>query len=144
MPRHPIKLRALDAEDLALLSALLQDALVEPGKLGYDRAGARFGGPLVRFLHEEAQAPALGPLRQSAALLGFETVRAVRSRGLDRGARRPLELLAVASDAAGRTIDLLFAGGGAIRLAVETIDCRLSDVGEPWVTRLRPRHAEEP
>ncbi|MSP84010.1 MAG: DUF2948 family protein [Alphaproteobacteria bacterium] len=144
MSQAPLRLKAVDAEDLATLSALLQDALIELGKFTLVRRTGRFSGPLVRFMHEERPRPRVGPLRQTACTLAFVGVRSVRSRGLDPKAKgRPLELLALLGSEDGRTIDLVFAGGGGVRLEVDAIDGRIEDVGEPWMTTLRPRHSAD-
>ena len=40
----------------------------------------------------------------------------------------------------GGMIELLFAGGGAIRLTVECIDAELSDLTGPWAASGKPMH----
>ena len=49
-----------------------------------------------------------------------------------------LELLTIA--AGQGTIDLVFAGGGDLRLEVKRTDCRMEDFGEAWPTHWRARH----
>lgn len=41
-------------------------------------------------------------------------------------------------------LNLLFSGGGVIRLAVERIDMVIEDLGEPWPTQWRPQHDDSP
>lgn len=143
MKSKSLRLKAADTEDLAIIASVLQDALVDLRQFAFDPGLQRFAGLLVRFLHEECQFPRIGPLRQVKATLTFDKVKAVRTRGMDQ--RRPgaHELLTVASsgdDAKGYRIGLVFAGGASLRLEAGAVACRLTDVGEPWVTRLAPRH----
>lgn len=73
----------------------------------------------------------------------FETVRAVKLRGLDQRRRSAmLELLTVTSEPSdgGVAISLVFAGGGEVRLEAARILCRMMDLETPHRTRLRPRH----
>ena len=67
-----------------------------------------------------------------------------RTSGIDRG--RPntvLELLAVhfePTEAPAGQVTLVFAGGGAVQLAVEVIEVRLADLGATWATAAKPSH----
>jgi hypothetical protein len=71
----------------------------------------------------------------------FDWVRKVRYRGLDPKEKdQILNLLTV--NAEPGAIELVFAGGGTIRLEVRDIRCHLEDLGDPWPTRWRPDHAE--
>jgi len=78
------------------------------------------------------------------AVLQFDRVTAVSSSGIDRNdASGVLSLLAVlytAGDAPAGTIDLAFSGGASIRLEVECIEARLTDLGGAWETRQKPQH----
>jgi hypothetical protein len=158
-PSHedrPMKLRATDADDLQVLAAHLQDAIVPVSEMAYLPAEQRFVLVANRFRWEamgEAPEPAAeAETPDDAAFaagsrferihcgLRVERVRAVRRRGFDpreRGAM--LALLTVAADPVG-AIELVFAGGAAIRLEVEAIDCFVEDLGESWPTQWRPRH----
>jgi hypothetical protein len=143
MAYRALRLRAEDAEDLAVISACLQDALVELRHFDYAPDERRFAGVLVRFVQEEQGVPA----RQVKCALAFDRVVSAKLKGLTRTVRpRPLELLAITAGPAvdaGVHITLIFAGGGALRLEASSIACRLEDVGDPWLTRLRPRHGED-
>lgn len=149
-------LRAEDAEDLAVISSCLQDALVPLSDMRYEPAERRFVMAVNRFRWEACGAD--GPERGAegyqriACAITIEAVRRVAVRGIDQSKRERLhELLAVraldgATEAAPSpaVIELAFAGGGAIRLEVDRIACRLKDFGEPWPTRWQPTHRTEP
>lgn len=158
-----LHLRAEDAEDLAVISSCVQDALVPLGDMRYERAGGTFILAINRFRWESHED---GPLRAEpeaetvfariASAITFEGVRKVSVQGLDQSKRdHLLELLAIVTGEAaasrlgsaagqgGTTILLVFAGGGTIRLDADRISCRLRDFGEAWPTRWQPRHRLE-
>ncbi|MFQ5939079.1 MAG: DUF2948 family protein [Alphaproteobacteria bacterium] len=137
----PLKLRAEDAEDIGVISACLQDALIPFSEMAYLPAEQRFVLAVNRFKWEncgESRAECESYERVSCGL-SFERVTSVRLRALDQTNRgQILELLGIVPEV--DAIVLLFAGGGAIRLEVERILCHLEDFGEPWATPWRPRH----
>jgi hypothetical protein len=138
----PLKLRAEDEEDLAVISAILQDALVAVGEMAWLPEEERFVLVANRFRWEP---PLSGPrqnFERRWAGLRLDGVRAVRRRGFHpRDSERLLVLLAIRAEPG--VIYLDFAGGSSIRLEVERILCHLDDFGEPWPTRWRPRHPVE-
>ncbi|HKS87800.1 MAG TPA: DUF2948 family protein [Stellaceae bacterium] len=143
-----LRLRAEDADDLAVISACLQDALVSVGDLAYDRDARRFLLVANRFRWEArgARRGRRGAFERTLCALAFEEVEAVAYRGFQRSEEeRILSLLAIepAGDTAAAAIDLEFAGGATIRLAAAAIRCRARDFGEPWPTAWRPDHTLE-
>lgn len=160
----PLKLRARDAEDLRVISAFLQDALVPLSDVAYQQKEKRFVFVANRFCWEDrgldwqADGGATGadeqaddedagfadaePAPRYARVncgLRFDQVTKVQTRGIDLRRRdQILSLLSVEADAGA--VVLRFSDDGAIRLQVRAIDCHLEDVGEPWPTRWRPRH----
>ncbi|HUC61028.1 MAG TPA: DUF2948 family protein [Alphaproteobacteria bacterium] len=152
-----LHLRAEDAEDLRVMSSFLQDALVPLADMHFEPAERRFVLALNRFRWEHVVAGQGGARKIGARPVGvrferiacgvaFEAVHRVRLQNIERARRdRPLELLAVVArdeGEAGATIQLMFAGGGTIRLEAERIRVRLDDFGEPWPTRWAPRHRD--
>ena len=141
-----LRLRAEDAEDLAVISACLQDALVSVRDLAYDREARTFFLVANRFRWETRKPAAGRKARFERTLCGvaFEAVDAVAYRGFHRHEEdRILSLLAIYSrpGAADATaIDLEFAGGATIRLSASEVSCRVRDFGEPWPTSWRPVH----
>lgn len=139
-----LKLLALDTEDLSILSAHLQDSVLKVGDLGFAARQGVFTAALNRFVWEAAGAGGTA-FERRRALLSFKRVKAVRSTGFDRSNREAvLDLLALSFDQAGEgpegTVELVFAGGGAIQLDVECIEGQLADTGGAWETRTRPEH----
>ncbi len=139
-----LKLAAVDEEDLAVLSAFVQDAVLKVGDMVYLPGQNRFAIAMNRFGWEVAGDRSQTYERRRAALI-IDRVRAVRTTHIDRD--RPdavLELLAVQfmpGELPDGTIELCFAGGGGVRLDVECIETRLTDLGAAWSTERKPWHA---
>lgn len=136
-----LKLIALDNEDLDVISATTQDAVIRVADMGYAKRDKRFALLMNRFAWEE---PGKKGQRKRAAL-HFDRVTAVRYAGIDTNAREGvLELLAIVFEPVevpGGIVELRFAGGGTIRLDVECLEARLQDLGAAWSARMKPEHA---
>lgn len=135
---EPLRLVAEDAEDLNVISTLLQDAILPATELAYDPRRRRFAALLNRFRWEDrAEAERLGRAYERVrALLVVEDVRKVQTMGFDRADKDlVLSLLSMnfvpGEDGTGR-LTLTLAGDGAIALDVETLDLRLDDVTRPY------------
>ncbi len=143
-----LKIRAEDEEDLTVLSTVLQDALVAQSDLAYLPQERRFVLMANRFVWEQCQDVTLPPERATKDVyfrvhcgVTFEAVTAVQCRGVDlKQSDRVLELLAIRPEPGA--VELLFAGGAAIRLSVERLFAHANDVDEPWPTQWRPRHPD--
>jgi len=136
-----LKLRAEDAEDLAVISACLQDALVAVRDLAYVPAERSFFLVANRFRWENGLRPLPGesPLERTLCGVAFRGVAAVSYSGFRRSDdSRILSLLAIRSE--DGAVNLEFSGGAAIRLDVSRILCHAGDLGAPWPTPWRPRH----
>jgi Protein of unknown function (DUF2948) len=136
-----LKLRAEDAEDLLVISACLQDALVPVRDLAYIPEERTFLFVANRFRWENGVRPAPGEAGLERTLCGItcSEVTAVSYSGFRRSEkRRILSLLAIRVE--NSKVHLEFSGGAAIRLEVACILCRAKDIGEPWPTPWQPRH----
>lgn len=135
---EPLRLVAQDAEDLKVISALVQDAVLPVSELKYDARRHRFGLLLNRFRWEDRQeAERVGRAYERVrSVMVVEDVRNVQSFGFDRADKDlVLSLLSItfepAEDGTGRLI-LTLAGDGGIALDVEALDVRLDDVTRPY------------
>jgi Protein of unknown function (DUF2948) len=136
-----LKLRAEDAEDLAVISACLQDALVPVRDLAYVPEDRTFLFVANRFRWENGLSPAPGEAAYERTLCGitFSEVAAVAYNGFRRTEdSRILSLLAIRPE--DGAVHLEFSGGATIRLEVAQIRCLATDLGEPWPTQWQPRH----
>ena len=79
----PLNLGAMDADDLSVISSLVQDAVFPSSEMRWDAKNARFAILLNRFRWEEGPARATRPERVQS-VLSFQTVRGVASNGIDR------------------------------------------------------------
>ncbi|MEJ1161773.1 DUF2948 family protein [Prosthecomicrobium sp. N25] len=136
-----LKLMALDAEDLKVVSACIQDAVLKVGDLRWQARDKRFVVAMNRLAWEEQ--PETGTCQRRRACLHFDRVLSVKSSGVPKD--RPGEVLCLLAvtfsetDAPAGMVDLVFAGGGAIRLTVECLEAQLADLGAAWAARL-PAH----
>lgn len=145
MKEQGLVLAAEDAEDLEIISARLQDAVAQIKDLVYLPKSRRFAGLFNRFKWEEADRRGGGNLRVQTGL-HFDGVLSARSRNLKTDAPTSvvsllaIQFIAKGGDDPAGAIELLFAGGGVIRLEVECIDAGLQDVSSVWAARGRPEH----
>ncbi|WP_202906528.1 DUF2948 family protein [Celeribacter ethanolicus] len=136
---RPLALKAMDADDLTVISALVQDAIVPMGEISYDATHRRFALLINRFRWEDVEtAERRGrPVERVQAVLLFDDVMAARSTGVPTGDKQMiLSLLAVAftpSEDGMGTVEITLAGDGAIALQVEALDVTLKDVTRPYV-----------
>jgi hypothetical protein len=142
---NPLRLIALDAEDLAVISAHVQDAVLKLRDIVWFPREKRLVMAMNRFAWEEAvTGPRQREHQRRRSALHFARVETVRSTGIDRNAPGSvLNLLAVrfeAEDEPSGEIVLDFAGGAAMRLAVECVEVQLTDLGPAWSTPHAPRH----
>jgi hypothetical protein len=139
-----LRLVALDPEDLAVVSAHLQDALLRVGDMIYLPKERRFALQLRRF-DWEAQSDT--PQRRLTCM-HFEHVTGVRVRGIEQANKDVvLNLLAISfeeRDAPSGTATLIFAEGGAIQVDLECIEMQMKDLGPVWAAESRPTHEEQP
>jgi hypothetical protein len=143
-----LTLSAQDTEDLEIISARLQDAVAKVKDLAWLPQTRRFAALFNRFEWEKASRRKSSASRVRAGLT-FETVLSAKSNNIRYGnPEAVLSLLAIrftanGSEDPGGVIELIFSGGGAIRLEVECIEAVLSDVGESWAALGRPEHPLE-
>lgn len=144
-----LRLIALDSEDLDVLSAHMQDAVLKIGDIGFDAKRQQFALTANRFVHENGQKDRRPRHQRRRAGLHFNRVLQVRSTGLRvEDKERVLALLAIRfipDEAAGPpegTIELLFAEEATIALTVECVEAQLADLGPAWETHARPRHPD--
>ena len=144
-----LKLIALDAEDLAVLSAHLQDAVLQVGDMAYLAGEHRFALVANRFDWDSALRGKEGrePFQRRRTGLRLERVLGAKVSGIDLAdSSAPLAVLALTfepGNSPGGVITLRFSGGGAVRLDVECIEAELKDLGAAWVTRRKPEHVDD-
>jgi len=137
-----LKFVVLDEEDLEVVSAHVQDAVVKASEVMWRPQEKRLVVALNRFDWEAAQSDT-PEFRRRAAALRFERVLSCKSRQVD-GKDTVLNLLAVEfaeTDAPAGVVTLTFSGGAALRLEVECLEAELADLGPTWTAVHCPAHA---
>jgi Protein of unknown function (DUF2948) len=142
-----LKLVALDKDDIAVVSAHVQDSLVKIADIFWQPREHRFVMALNRFdwmSAVDAKPEAKVDYRRCRTALRFERVLACQCRNLNQTNKDArLNLLAVEfteADAPAGTVKLTFSGGGVIRLDVECLEAELADLGEISTATICPDH----
>ena len=145
-----MKLEAQDADDLAVISSCLQDGLTRIADMTYQRGQRRFVLMVNRFMWERVHARANSKMREGGERIRcgvhFDSVLNVRVQNIaqdDREGLLPLLAVTAVETDDGVDITLTFAGGGAVLLQAEVIDCHLADIGDSWPTPNRPAHPDD-
>jgi hypothetical protein len=139
-----LKLIALDDQDLGIISACVQDAVMKVGDLEFLPTAKRFVIPMNRFAWEKKSSFFRRHNERRQSVLHFDRVLGAKLSGISRN--KPdevLSLLAISFVPLGEPagiVELIFAGDGAIMLEVECIEARLADLGSAWEAASRPRH----
>lgn len=131
------KLIAMDADDLAVISAHVQDAAVSVGDIIWRQSEKRLVVGMNRIDWDQTVSGEVTPRRLVSALR-FDRVLACKSRDIDLDTLDvALELLGIEfhpAEPPGGSAVLMFAGGGALRLDVECLECELADLGADDLT----------
>ena len=137
----PLRLRAESADDLTVISSLMQDAVGKAGDIAWLPRKRRLALELNRFRWEDSAEAQRGhrPYQRVRSALIIESVLAVRARGLDPKAKNQVfELLAIlfepGADGSG-TLTLTLAGSAEIAASVECLDIALADLTQPWAAK---------
>jgi hypothetical protein len=137
-----LKLIALDTEDLEIVSAHAQDAIIRTADMGYARRDRRFALLMNRF-DWAGDKPRSKGVRKRAAL-HFDGVTHAAFAGFDPSSPEGVvELLAITfepTQAPAGIVELRFAGGGTVRLTVDYLEARLADLGAAWAASAKPSH----
>ncbi|MEL6289254.1 MAG: DUF2948 family protein [Pseudomonadota bacterium] len=142
----PLRLIALEPEDLTVISAAMQDAIIRVGAIEWQRGQGTFLLSGNRFAWEADDGPAsAGGGERRYAALKFARVEGVSLQGISRDdPEMMLSLLSIQftpGDAPSGRIVLTFAGDGGIALDVECVEVELADVGPAWDTPRTPSHS---
>lgn len=138
---EPLKLAALDTDDLAVISAHLQDAVLKVADMTFLPREKRFALVANRF---DWEGDRRNQRQRRRTGLHFDRVlKAQRARIRSDAPDAVLNLLAVTfeeTNAPSGIVTLHFSGGGAVRLEVECLEAAMRDLGPAWETGSRPTH----
>jgi hypothetical protein len=134
----PLRLLAQDADDLAVISAAMQDAVCKVGDITWEPKARRLTIAFNRYRWEAGGGARVRAGLQLGGVLEVQT-RKIRRNAPDA----VLEILAMTfepAEAPGGVVMLTLAGGGDLRATVECIEAVLADVSQPWPTPRKPAH----
>jgi hypothetical protein len=139
-----LKLIALDDQDLSIVSAHVQDAVMKVSDLEYLPAAKRFVLTMNRFVWEAKSGLFRQHNERRQSVLHFDRVLGAKTSGVPRD--KPAEVLSllaisfIAISKPAGIVELVFSGGGTIMLDVECVEARLADIGGSWEATSRPVH----
>ena len=140
----PLRLMAADSEDVEVVSACLQDAVMKVGDMAFLPKEHRFAFVANRFVWEEGANRKRGPFIRVRTGVHFDDVTGVKARNIRQHAKSAVvSLLAVRFEQAANDdcrLLLEFAGGGEISLEASAVNIALSDISDPWRTQSKPEH----
>ncbi|MDJ0921220.1 MAG: DUF2948 family protein [Henriciella sp.] len=136
----PLRLIVQDGDDLEIVSAAVQDAVLKAGNLKLHRRERRFTIELNRYRWETPEDKS-----RVRAILGVDTVLGVRTRAVSKA--DPDMVMSLLSleftpdpEPPGGKLSILFSGDGELELQVEALDLTLLDSTYEWSTRAKPDH----
>ena len=136
-----LKLLVFDEEDLAVVSANLQDAVVRANDMAFLAKEKRFALSVARF---DWLAADEGRCQRLQTGMHFERVMSVRTTGFRPGKEdEVLNLLSIvfnATEAPSGEVVLTFSGGAGLRLEVECLEAQMLDIGPRWPCKGKPGH----
>ena len=145
---QPLRLKALDADDLTVIAALVQDAVFPASEMRWDRKARRFALLLNRFRWEDVDRAKTRrrDFERVQSVMVIEDVMAVKAQGVDpRDAEMVYSLLSMTftpgEDGMGR-LELTLAGDGAVAIDIEALEVVLRDVTRPYIapSKKAPAH----
>jgi hypothetical protein len=145
MPDLP-RLIAFDADDLAVIAANLQDALVRVGEMAFLPQSKQFAMVAARFDWVRAAAKKSGRpyCERCRTGLHFGRVLKVSCRGFHcRDEALVLNLLDIGfkeTEPPAGFVEFIFSANRALRLEVECLEAEIRDLGFRWQARSAPHH----
>ena len=141
-----LRLMAEDAEDLKVISAAVQDAVLKAENIKFDRKRRRFTLEINGFQWEDAAQR--GPKTRVRTLLAFDGVLGVKTRAVTKAdPDLVMSLLSVSfapdDEPPGGQVSILFAADGELLVRVDALDVTLLDSAYEWATRHTPDHEKK-
>jgi len=139
-----LKLIARTDDDLRVISAHLQDSILEIKNTANLKKNKIFLIQLNRFMWEDVEKGVFRKNKRIRTVLKFDNVIEVNSKKIkQKNKDKFLDFLAIESH---QMIDknyemkLIFSGDSIIRVVAEVIEVTLDDQGTPWDTKNKPKH----
>ena len=139
-----LKLQASSQEDLRVISAHLQDAIVSVTDIANLKKNRIFLMQLNRFMWEDIEKGVFRKNKRIRTVLKFENVVKVSSKKIvQKKTSRFLDFLTIETkllNDKSYEIKIIFSGDSVIKINAEVIDVTLDDQGSPWESKMKPKH----
>ena len=139
-----LKLLATSDEDLRVIAAHLQDAIVSVQDIANLKKNRIFLIQLNRFMWEDVEKGVFRKNKRIRTVLKFDNVISVLSKNINiKNNKNFLDFLTIESNLLpdkSYEIKLIFSGDSVIKIKAEVIDVSLDDQGLPWETKAQPKH----
>ena len=144
MKAKNLKLIARTEEDLRIISAHLQDSIVNLENIASLKKNRIFLMQLNRFMWEDVEKGVFRKNKRIRTILKFENVIEVNSKNINQKSKdKFLDFLAIECSQMpdeNYEMKLIFSGDSVIKVVAEVIEVALDDQGEPWDTKNKPKH----
>jgi hypothetical protein len=140
----PLKLLAKELDDLTVISAFLQDAIIPIMSMSYDERLKTFSLLTDRFCHEHEPVIINDQLMHHRVHAAFQVhnVNGIKHRNFpkkdDPHHHQMLNLLAIQGEE--KKIHVIFSGGAEMIMNVDDLECYLKDLNDPYPTPHKPEH----
>ena len=139
-----LKLLAISDEDLRVVAAHLQDAIVSIQEIVSLKKNRIFLIQLNRFMWEDVEKGVFRKNKRIRTVLKFDNVVSVTSKNINiKKDKKFLDFLTIESNLLpdkSYEIKLIFSGDAVIKIKTEVIDVTLDDQGSPWESKTQPKH----
>jgi len=144
MEAKNLKLIAKTEEDLRVVSAHLQDAIVNVSDVANLKKNKIFLMQLNRFMWEDVEKGVFRKNKRIRTILKFENVIKAHAKNINQlKGNRFLDFLTIETNQmidSNYEMKIVFAGDSIIRIIAEVIEVTLDDQGDAWDTKNIPKH----
>tara|TARA_B100000886_G_scaffold202906_1_gene140189 strand:+ start:1002 stop:1445 length:444 start_codon:yes stop_codon:yes gene_type:complete len=139
-----LKLIARTEDDLKVVSAHLQDSIVNVSDIANLEKNKIFLIQLSRFMWEDVERGVFRKNKRIRTVLKFENVIKVHSKNINRAKNdKFLDFLTIETNVMpdnNYEMKIVFAGDSIIKVISEVIEVTLDDQGSAWDTKNMPKH----
>ena len=139
-----LKLLATSEDDLKVIAAHLQDAIVSVQDIANLKKNRIFLIQLNRFMWEDVEKGIFRKNKRIRTILKFDNIVSVSSKNINnRVSKIFLDFLTIESKKMtdkSYEIKLIFSGDAVIKIKTEVIEVTLDDQGSPWESKTQPKH----
>ena len=144
MDTKNLKLIARTEEYLRVVSAYLQDSIVNISDIASLKKNKIFLMQLNRFMWEDVEKGVFRKNKRIRTVLKFENVLNVLSKNINQHKKDKfldfLTIETIKTPDKNYQMKIIFSGDSVIRIISEVIEVTLDDQGKAWDTKNKPKH----